>query len=142
MPHVVPDLADQRRVVGVPGPAPHPDRDPVPGDRHADHDRGQVAAVLPGIAEGAEPRGPAVPRAAARLLAAGGIAGLVAGDGSISLLRLEAGGGRAGKQQVHLKAERLGGPPADLLLQGAADLQQPVHRPAACIIGGRRQPAD
>ena len=38
VPHVVLDLADQRGVAGVAGPAPHPHRDPVPGDRHPDHD--------------------------------------------------------------------------------------------------------
>jgi TraM recognition site of TraD and TraG len=60
--HVVFHLPDQRRVGGVPGPAPHADRDAVPGDRHADHDLGQVVAVVLGLAEGAEPRGPAVLR--------------------------------------------------------------------------------
>ncbi len=55
VPQVVLDLADQRGVGGVPGPAPDPDRDPAPGDGHADHDLGQVIAVVLGLAEHAEP---------------------------------------------------------------------------------------
>src|SRR6266567_533088 len=108
--HVVFHLPDQRRVGGVPGPAPHADRDAVPGDRHADHDLGQVVAVVLGLAEGAEPRGPAV----LRVLAASGAAVLAAGRGA-GLLRLEVGGGRVEEKQVHLEAEQVRDLAEDLL---------------------------
>jgi hypothetical protein len=144
VPHVVPDLADQRRVGGVPGPAPDPHRDAVAGDGHADHDLRQVVAVVLGVAEGAEPRVPAVPRGipAAGVLAAGGVAVRVAGDGLVGVLGLEVGGGRVEEMQVYLKVEDLGGPVEDLLFQGAADLQQPVHRPVAGIVSGLGKPGD
>jgi hypothetical protein len=50
VPHVVLDLADQRGVGRVPGPAPHPHRDAAAGDGQADHDLGQVVAVVLGLA--------------------------------------------------------------------------------------------
>ena len=46
---VVFDLTDERLVVGVAGPAPHPDGDPGAGDSHADHDLGQVGPVVLGV---------------------------------------------------------------------------------------------
>ena len=55
VPHVVFDLPDQRGVVRVAGPAPHPHRDPVAGHRHPDHDLGQVVAGVLRLAVGPEP---------------------------------------------------------------------------------------
>jgi hypothetical protein len=43
---IVLDLLDDRLVVGVARPHPAADRDPLPGDREADHDLGQVGAVV------------------------------------------------------------------------------------------------
>ena len=60
VPQVVLDLADQRRVGGVPGPGPDPHRDPVPGHGHPDHDLGQVLAVVLGVAVRPEPHPVAV----------------------------------------------------------------------------------
>jgi hypothetical protein len=96
-------LPDQRRIAGVPGPAPHADRDAVPGDGHADHDLGQVVAVVLGLAGGAEPRGLAV----LRVIAASGVTVLVAGGRGVGLLCLEVGGGRVKEEQVHLKVEQV-----------------------------------
>ena len=71
-----------------------------------------------------------------------GLALLVAGDRGVGLLRHEVRGGGVEEQQVDLEAEHLGGPVEDPLLQGLADLQQPVHRPVARVVGRRRQPGD
>ena len=49
VPHVVGDLADQRRVGGVPGPAPHPHRDPVAGHSHPDRDLREIVAGVLGL---------------------------------------------------------------------------------------------
>ena len=46
------------------------------------------------------------------------------------------------EQQVDLEAEHLARPGRRPLLQGPADLQQPVHRPVARVVGRRRQPGD
>jgi hypothetical protein len=100
VPHVVLDLADQRRVSGVPGPAPHPDRDPVPGDGHADDDLGQVVAVVLGVAEGPERRAAlaGVPGPGAVRARSGGRAAVrVTGGGLVGLPGLEVGGGRVSK---------------------------------------------
>src|ERR1035438_3968935 len=102
VPHVVLDLADQLGVSGVPGPGPDPDRDPAAGDGHADHDLGQVVAVVLGVAEHAEPArlravlaGRAlVPAALAPVLAAGdGIAVLVPRHWLVLGVQLEVGAG-------------------------------------------------
>ena len=82
-PQVVLDLRDDRHVIGVPGPAPHPHRDPLPRDGQADHDLRQVGPVILGVAEDAE-------RAVAVL-------GLVA---------LEVGAGGVEEQQVDLEVKR------------------------------------
>jgi hypothetical protein len=55
LPHVGLDLADQRRVGGVPGPAPGPDRDAVARDGQADHDLRQVITTVLGLAVRPEP---------------------------------------------------------------------------------------
>ena len=133
---VVLDLADQRGVAGVPGPAPHAQRDAVAGDGHADDDLGQVVAVVLGLAPGPEPRLlPAAPSAPSGT----GLPVLVAGDRGVGLLRHEVRAGGVEEQQVDLEAEHLAGPVEDALLQGLADLQQPVHRPVACVVARRRQ---
>ena len=137
--HVVLDLPDQRGVGGVPGPAPHPDRDPVPGDGHPDHDLGQVVAVVLGLAPGAEPGLLAV----FRIMPAGdGAAVLVAGDGLVGLFRLEVGGGRIEEQQVNFKVQQVRDLVEDLPFQLVSDLQQPVHRPVARIVRRGGQAGD
>ncbi len=58
---VVFDLADERLVVGVPRPAPHPGWGSPSGHGHPDHHLGQVSSVVLGVPEGAEPDGLALP---------------------------------------------------------------------------------
>jgi hypothetical protein len=134
------DLADQGLVAGVAGPAPHPDRDAGAGDRHADHDLRQVVAVVLGLAVAANPRLLAVTIAVAGL--GQPVAALVPGDRRIRLIQLEVGGGGVEEQQVDLEVEEVGDLAEHLALQGGVDLQQPVHRPVAGVIGRLGQPRD
>ena len=96
--------------------------------------------MVPGLAPGPEPRlrGPGGAFGATR----NGVTLLVAGDRGVGLLGHEVRGGGVEEQQVNLQTEHLRRPVEDLLLQRLADLQQPVHRPVAGIIAGRRQPRD
>ena len=71
-----------------------------------------------------------------------GAAVLVAGNRVVGVLRDEVGAGRVEEQQVDLEAEQVRDPVEDLLLQGAADLQQPVHRPVARVVSRLRQARD
>ena len=143
VPHVVLDLPDQRGVARVPGPAPDPHGDPVPGHGHPDDDLGQVVAVVLGLPPGAEPaRLSPLPVLAVRLLAGHGVALLIAGDGLVFVLRHEVGGGGVEEQQVDFEVQQVGEVVEDLPLQVVADLQQPVHRPVAGIVAGRGQPGD
>ena len=71
-----------------------------------------------------------------------GLPVLVAGDRGVGLLRHEVRAGRVEEQQVDLEAEHLAGPVEDLLLQRLPDLQQPVHRPVARVVGRLRQARD
>jgi hypothetical protein len=67
---------------------------------------------------------------------------LVAGDGLVWLVELEVGGGGVEKQQVDLKVEQVGDLVEHLLFEGVFDLDQPVHRPVARVVGGLRQAVD
>ncbi len=109
-PQIVFDLADQGRVVGVARPAPHPHRDPSPGDGHPDDHLGQIRAVVLGAAPRAEPD-------------RGALGGLIGGLG------LEVGGGGVEEQQVDFEVQQVRGGPVDGLGQVVFDLQQPVHGP-------------
>jgi hypothetical protein len=108
------DLADECGVDGVARPAPHPHRDPVAGDGHADHYLGQVVAVVLGLAVAAEPR--RLGRFTARLGLGCDIgvqhpAALVAGHRLVLFIQLKVGGGgveEQEEQQVDLEVEQVG----------------------------------
>jgi hypothetical protein len=135
----IPVRVTQGGVGGVARPAPHPHRDPGAGDRHPDDDLWQVIAVVLGLAIGAEPR-------LGRAVAVGGVsqrgAALVSHHGGVGVVEFEVGRGRVEEQQVDFKIEQGRDLPEDLLLQGAFDLQQPVHGPVAGIVAGLWQAVD
>jgi hypothetical protein len=111
---LVPDLADQRLIGLIAGPAPGADRDPGARDRHPDQHLRQVRAVVLGMPEDSERR----PRHAVLVDAV-----------CVGLVALEVRRGRVEEQQVDLEVQQVGGRPVDLLGQLGLDLQQPVHRP-------------
>jgi hypothetical protein len=112
VPHVLLDLPDQRRVGGVPGPAPDPDRDGLAGDGQPDDDLRQVIAAVLGLAVGAEPR---CPDRVCLLPVAGGLTAPVPQLLLVGLLQLEVRRGRVEEQQVYFLGPagwRPGGRPA------------------------------
>jgi hypothetical protein len=125
------DLPDQAGVGGVPGPGPHPDRDPVAGDGHPDDDLREVVAGVLGLAVGAEPG------LARDVLAAGGnpLAAHVARNVLVCLFRLEIGGCGIEEKQVHLKIKKVGDLVIRLLGQVRLDREELVHRPVAGVVG-------
>jgi hypothetical protein len=143
LPQVVLGLPDQRGVGGVPRPGPHPHRDAGAGDRHPDHDLGQVTAGVLAVAPGTEPRlarlflfgvgrvcgGLGRGLAVGQHLAAG-----VAGHRRVGVGGLEVGAGGVEEQQVDLEVEQRGHRPEDFLLYLRGGLDQPVHRPVALVL--------
>ena len=92
-----------------------------------------------GLAPGPEPRCPQFPALRA---VRDRVPVLVAGNGAVGVVGDEVGAGRVEEQQVGLKTRQLGDPAEDLLLQGAADLQQPVHRPVTGVVARRVKVSD
>ena len=118
---VILDLLEDGHVVGVARPAPHPDRDPLAGDRQPDHHLRQVAAMVLGVPIDPE-------RARAALL---GVA-------------FEERGGGVEQQQVDLQVEQGGGGEEHRLLHprlGVGGHQQ-VHRPVRLVVVHPRKPWD
>jgi hypothetical protein len=92
------DLADQLRIAGVGGPAPHPYRDPIAGHGHADHDLRQIGPVVLALAVGAPPDRLALVAAvlAGAVAVGAGVGGFdpatrVAGHGFVGLVEFEIG---------------------------------------------------
>ena len=78
---VVLDLLDDRLVVGVAGPDPAAHRDPLPGDREADHDLRQVGTVILGVTQ--SPQRPFIPAASPACCPSSSSSG-VCSSGSVS----------------------------------------------------------
>jgi hypothetical protein len=137
--HVVAGLADQRGVAGVPGPAPHPDRDPVAGDGHPGDDLGQVRAGVLALAVAAEPRLTGRPAIA---IGAGAAALLLPGQRLAGVPCLEIGGGGIGEQQAGFEVEQVGEVVMHLLAEVAFHDVQLVHRPVAGVVADRCESVD
>ena len=116
---VVFDLADELLLGLVARPAPHPDRDPRPGDGHPDPYLRQIGAVILGMPVGPKRR---------RHLA------VLVDDRLVGLVGLKVRRGRVEEQQVDLEVQQVGGLPVHALAELLLDLQEPVHRPVARII--------
>ena len=97
---------------------------PVPGDREADHDLGQVGPVVLGVA---------VVRAEALGRTVGG---------RVRRVGLEVRAGRVEEEQVDLEVEQVRGRPVHLLGELGLDLQEPVHGPVALVVGELRETRD
>ena len=123
----------------LPGPAPHPDRDPAAGDRQPDHDLRQVITAVLGLAVSTEPGG--LVRVGA-VFASGLLAPPVPQHRLVGLVQLEIGAGGVEEQQVHLQVQQVRHLVVDLPFQPAADRIQPVHRPVARVIAGLGEPVD
>jgi beta-lactamase class A len=119
-PEAVLDLREDRHVAGVPGPAPHSDRDPLARDGEPDHDLRQLGPVVLAVPEHPE----------------GALTGL-------GLVALEVGRGRVEEQQVDLEVQEVGAGihvGSDVLeptkpLAGRVPYC-PFSRPAAAVTGG------
>jgi len=66
----------------------------------------------------------------------------VAGDRLVSGVAFEVGGGGIEEKKIHFEVEQGRDLPEHLLLQLWRDLDQPVHRPVAGVVGGLGQPVD
>ncbi len=115
-PQVVFDLGQHGLILGVAGPAPHPDRDALAGDRQPDHDLRQVVAVVLGLAVAAKP------------------ADLILGI--LLLVAFEVGGGGVEEQQVHLQVEQVRDREEHRLLHPGlrVGLHQQIHRPVRLVV--------
>jgi len=124
---------------------------PLAGDRHPDHDLGQVVAGVLRLAPGAEPDTvPSLPTGVPGLDGGVGVgvgvgqrvASCVAGGGLVGVVEFEVGGGGVEEQQVDLEVEQVRDLVKHLLLQLFAHVVEPVHRPVADIVGYFRQAVD
>ena len=93
---------------------------PVAGDRHRDHDLGQIIAMIL-----------AVPAHPERL--SDDVAVLVE-DVLLGLVALEVGRGRVKEQQVDLEIEQIGGREVHRLGELVLHLQQPIHRAVTGVL--------
>jgi hypothetical protein len=134
---ITPDLTDQSLIAGVTGPGPHPHRDAVAGDGHADDDLRQVLAGVLGLAVGA--KSGVAHGLLGRRVVGQTIAARVPGDGLVTVLGLEVRAGGVEEQQVHLQVEQVGDLEVRLLGQGGLDGEQIVHRPVAGFVTDRFQ---
>ena len=125
------DLGDDGLVVGVPGPHPAADRDPLARDRQPDHDLRQIGPVVLGV-----PEPPQRPLAGARLLH------VVLIVEWILDVDLEVRRGGVEEDDVDLEIQQRRDAEEDRLLHPLRARQQEVHRAVELVVGERVDAGD